>query len=61
MSLLNKTLIMMYPTRTVIMVKIRSAWSWKKVNCSIRGDLLSWVSKVFQVAISKEILFIYEA
>jgi len=46
------------PTIVIIKIKIVMAWSWKKINCSIRGEAAFWNPRADQVAISKEI-FIY--
>lgn len=43
-----------YPTKVVIITKIRSVWSWKKVSCSIKGELLSWNPRLAHVAISEK-------
>lgn len=50
----------MYPTRIVIIIKIINVWSWKKINCSINGELASWVPKFDQVAILNERITLYE-
>lgn len=39
-----------------MIVKINNAWSWKNLSCSIIGDDLSCINKVFHVAISKKSL-----
>lgn len=44
------------PTKTVIITKINNVWSWKKDNCSIKGDALSWREINFHVVISKKSL-----
>lgn len=53
-NLLEVNLIIMYETRTVIINKIISAWSWKKINCSIKGELASCRFIFPQVAISNK-------
>lgn len=55
-NLLNNKLINNCPTKIVIIVKINNAWSWKKVNCSIIGEALSWSWISFQVEISKKVI-----
>ena len=40
-----------YPTKVVMRIKIIIAWSWKKINCSIRGEALSCKPKNPHVAI----------
>lgn len=61
-NLLKNRLLIKYPTKIVIINKISRVWSWKKDNCSIRGEALSWRLRFDQVAISKEsINFIYRA
>jgi hypothetical protein len=35
------------------MIKINNVWSWKKFNCSIKGEVLSWRPKFDHVAINK--------
>lgn len=39
-----------------MIIKINKVWSWKNVNCSIRGEALSCNNKVFHVEISKKSL-----
>lgn len=53
-SLLKNVVVRRYPTKTVIVIRIIIAWSWKKVNCSIRGEALFWRPRLFQNDISKE-------
>ncbi len=48
------------PTIEIIKIRIVNVWSWKKINCSIRGDDAFWNPKADQVAISKGMLFIFE-
>lgn len=53
---------MMYPTITVIRKIIIRVWSWKKFNCSIKGELLSCKDIFPHVAILiliKVILYIW--
>lgn len=52
-----------YLTIIVIIIRINKEWSWKKINCSIRGEALSCKFKFDHVAIvlKKEIFFINEA
>lgn len=54
MNLLKSILINICPTKIVITTKIVRVWSWKNINCSIKGDALSWSSNVFHVEISKK-------
>lgn len=57
----NKVLII-YPTITVIIMRITKVWSWKKISCSMRGDIASWRLIFDQFEISnKKIIFIYES
>ena len=44
--LLKMILNIMYPTKIVMIIKIRRVWSWKKIICSITGDEAS-ISKIF--------------
>ena len=48
---LKNRVIIIYPTREVIKIRIIIVWSWKKINCSIRGEALSWRPKYAHVAI----------
>ena len=48
---LKNSVIIIYPTNEVIKIKIIIVWSWKKINCSIRGEALSWRPKYAHVAI----------
>lgn len=51
-----------YITVVVIIIKIIIVWSWKKINCSIIGELASCVLILAHVDISnKRYFFIYEA
>lgn len=43
--------IIKYPTKIVIIIKINIEWSWKKINCSIKGEFLFCKFKLDQVAI----------
>ena len=51
-SLLKNNVDIMYPTRVVIRINTSIAWSWKKINCSMRGEALSWKPSAFHDAIS---------
>lgn len=51
---MKKSLDINCPTKTVIITKINKVWSWKKFNCSIKGEALSWSINICQVAISKK-------
>ena len=42
-------------TIVIIKIKIVIVWSWKKINCSIRGDEAFWNPNAAQVAISNKI------
>lgn len=55
-NLLKSILINICLTKIVIIIRINSVWSWKNINCSIRGEALSWRIIVFQVEISKKSL-----
>jgi hypothetical protein len=48
---LKNNITIKYDTRIVIKIKIKSEWSWKKINCSIKGDVLSCKFKFDHVAI----------
>ena len=48
---LKNNVAIIYPTKVVIKIKTIIAWSWKKINCSIRGEALSWKPKNPHVAI----------
>lgn len=52
-------LIISWLIKIVITNKIIKVWSWKKINCSIKGDLLSWRKMFFQVIISKKNIIFY--
>ena len=41
------------PTIVIIKIKIVRVWSWKKINCSIKGDDAFWKPKAAHVAIFK--------
>lgn len=41
-------------TIVVIKIKMVMVWSWKKINCSIKGEEAFWNPSAAQVAISKE-------
>jgi hypothetical protein len=58
-NLLKNNIVINCLTKIVIINKTNKVWSWKNESCSIRGDLLSWRSRVFHVAISKKRFFIY--
>lgn len=45
--------IKLYPTIVIIRIRMVKVWSWKKINCSIRGDAAFWKFKAAQVEISK--------
>jgi len=49
-------------TIEIIKIKIVREWSWKKINCSIRGEEAFWKPRLAQVGISKrnDIYFIFE-
>jgi hypothetical protein len=47
--------IIIYITTTVIIVRIMSTWSWKKISCSIRGEEQSWFSREDQVDINRQV------
>ena len=51
MSLFENNLIIIYPTAVIIRIKTSIVWSWKKFNCSIRGEALSWKFKADHVGI----------
>lgn len=42
-----------------IKIKIVIVWSWKKINCSIRGDEAFWKFKADQEEISKRESFLF--
>lgn len=48
---LKNNIIIKYITRIVIKIKINIEWSWKKINCSIKGEVLSCNLKFDHVAI----------
>lgn len=43
------------PTIEIIKIRIVNVWSWKKINCSMRGEEAFWNPKAAQVAIFKRI------
>ena len=51
-SLLKNSVDIIYPTNVVIKINTNIAWSWKKINCSMRGEALSWKPRAFHDAIS---------
>ena len=54
-------LIIVYITVLMIINIIIRVWSWKKIDCSIMGDALSWNLKLSHVVIvsSNESLILY--
>lgn len=52
LSLLKKRDNIIYLTNIVIINKINIVWSWKKINCSIKGDIPSFI-----IILSKELMF----
>ena len=48
---LKNNVAIIYPTNVVIKINTIIAWSWKKINCSIRGEALSCKPNTPHVAI----------
>lgn len=46
------------PTMEIIKIRIVRVWSWKKINCSIRGDEAFWNPMEDHDGISKGKIFI---
>lgn len=60
LMLINLLLIIninMYEIKKIIIIIINIVWSWKKINCSIKGELLFWKFIFNQVMISKKRFF----
>lgn len=58
--LINLLLIMkiiIYVIIIIIIIIMKIVWSWKKINCSIKGELLFWKLSFIQVIISKKRFF----
>jgi len=58
--LINLLLIMkiiIYVIKNMIIEIIKIVWSWKKISCSIKGELLFWNISFIQDIISKKRLF----
>ena len=55
--LLTTVLIILNPTIVIIKIKTVIAWLWKKINCSIKGELASWNLIFEEKGIFKGILF----
>lgn len=54
MLVLNMVENKLNPTIDIIKIRMVKVWSWKKINCSIRGDDAFWNPSADHVAISKE-------
>lgn len=53
--------IIIYEIINIIIIIIKIVWSWKKINCSINGELLFWKLSFIQDMISKKrLIFINE-
>jgi hypothetical protein len=53
--------IIMYVIIHMIIKVIKIVWSWKKINCSIRGELLFWkFSFIHDIISKKRLIFINE-
>lgn len=53
--------IIMYVIINIIIIIIKIVWSWKKISCSISGELLFWKFSFIQFIISKKrLIFINE-
>jgi len=52
---------MLNPTIIVIRTRIVMAWSWKRINCSIKGVHEFWKLIDHQEGITKEGLLIFRA
>lgn len=52
LNLLKKREDIIYLTNIVIINKINIVWSWKKINCSIKGDIPSFI-----IILSRELMF----
>lgn len=50
---LNKVDIKLNPTIEIIKIIIVSVWSWKKINCSIKGEAAFWNPREAQEGILK--------
>jgi len=48
------------PTIEMIRIKIVKVWSWKKINCSIKGEEAFWKPMADHDAISKGNFFLKE-
>jgi len=46
-------------TKIVIKIKINIEWSWNKINCSIKGEFLSWIFIFDHEAIFNKRKFLY--
>jgi len=57
MFVLNKVEHRLNPTIEMIRIKIVRVWSWKKINCSIKGDEAFWKPIADHEAISKGKIF----
>lgn len=49
--------IIIYVIINMIIIIIKIVWSWKKINCSIKGEFLFWNLSFIQDMISKKRLF----